>query len=328
MVEVQEQAHEPTVVINSTPDAAAKLLVVAGIPAYNEEKTIAHVVLTAQKQVDVVIVCDDGSSDLTAEIAERLGAVVIRHEHNLGYGAALHSLFKQAKELNADVLVTLDSDGQHDPSEIAAMVKPIEDHTADVVLGSRFIGNAGTKDMPKYRKIGIKLITKLSNKSAKNTVSDSQSGFRAYNKIAIEKLGSFSDEGMGASLELIRATTKSDLDICEVPISCKYADTLGIETSTKNPIRHGVGLISSMVRLIIEDRPLTLLGLPGILSLIVGAVFGVWMMNIYASVHRIVTNIALASIGFLLIGCFMISTAITLYAITRLSKRVSTQRSN
>lgn len=322
MVEVQEIA-QPTVVINSTPDAASKLLVVAGIPAYNEEKTIAHVVLTAQKQVDVVIVCDDGSSDLTAEIAERLGAVVVRHEHNLGYGAALHSLFKQAKELNADVLVTLDSDGQHDPSEIAAIVKPIEDHTADVVLGSRFIGNSGTADMPKYRKIGIRLITKLSNRSAKNNVSDSQSGFRAYNKVAIHKLGSFSDEGMGASLELIHATTKSSLNVCEIPISCKYANTIGVETSTKNPIRHGISLISSMIRLIVEEKPLTCLGMPGIITLAIGALFGVWMLQLYAETSRIVTNVALASIGFLFIGCFMISTAITLYAISRISQKIS-----
>ncbi len=95
-----------------------KPLVVAGIPAFNEEKSIAGVVLSAQKHADVVVVCDDGSSDMTREIAERLGAVVVRHEQNLGYGAALQSLFKKARELRADVLVTLDSDGQHDASEI------------------------------------------------------------------------------------------------------------------------------------------------------------------------------------------------------------------
>ncbi len=321
MVEVQEHT-QPTVVINSTPDAAAKLLVVAGIPAYNEEKTIAHVVLRAQKQVDVVIVCDDGSSDLTAEIAQRLGAVVVRHEHNLGYGAALHSLFKQASQMKADVLVTIDSDGQHNPSEIAAIVKPIEDHTADVVLGSRFIDEAGTKDMPKYRKIGIKVITRLSNGSTKNSVSDAQSGFRAYNKVAIDKLGSFSDEGMGVSIELLRTITRSGLTVYEVPISCKYSQTLGIETSTKNPIRHGFGLVASLVQLIIEERPIILLGIPGIVSLVLGSLFGVWMLNLYAVESRIVTNVALATLGFLLLGCFMISTSITLYAITRLSKKI------
>jgi hypothetical protein len=152
-------------------------------------------------------------------------------------------------------------------------------------------------------------------------VSDAQSGFRAYNKVAIEKLGSFSDDGMSASLELLRTITRSGLSVCEVPITCKYADTLGAETSTENPLSHGIGLIMSIVRMTVEDRPLAFLGLPGILSLIVGIAFGVWMLDLYAQTSRIITNVALASIGFLFIGCFMISTAITLYAITRINRR-------
>ena len=251
-----------------------------------------------------------------------LGAVVVRHERNRGYGAALHSLFKRAKELNADILVTLDSDGQHDPAEIPQLVKPIEDGLAQVVLGSRFKDQNGTADMPVYRQLGIKVITKLSNGSGKNGVSDSQSGFRAYNKLAIEQLGSFSEDGMSASIELLRAINKSGLAVKEVPITCKYGDTLGIETSTKNPVRHGVGLIMSLVRLVVEDKPITFLGVPGIISLAVGTLFGVWMMELYTAEGRIVTNVALASIGFLLLGCFMISTAITLYAISRITKRM------
>src|SRR4030065_1758999 len=107
--------------------AEAKPFVVVGIPAFNEEKTIARVVLEAQKHADVVVVCDDGSSDLTCEIAQRLGADVVRHERNLGYGAALKSLFERARELGADVLVTLDGDSQHDPLEIPNILKPIVD---------------------------------------------------------------------------------------------------------------------------------------------------------------------------------------------------------
>ena len=164
-------------------------LIIVGIPAFNEEKTIASVVLGAQKHAHIVIVCDDGSADLTGEIALRLGAVVVRHERNLGYGAALHSLFKRAKELNADILVTLDSDGQHDPAQVPILVKPIEEGLAEVVLGSRFKDKNGTADMPAYRQLGIKVITKLSNGSGKNSVSDAQSGFRAYSKLAIEQLG-------------------------------------------------------------------------------------------------------------------------------------------
>ena len=164
MVEIEEAKR---VLNNLAPNSSTSPIVVAGIPAYNEEKTIARVILGAQRYAHIVVVCDDGSADLTAEIAERLGAVVVRHEKNLGYGAALQSLFKRAKELKADVLVTLDSDGQHDPSEIPRLVKPIEDGAAEVVLGSRFMDKNGTADMPAYRQLGVRVITKLSNGSNK-----------------------------------------------------------------------------------------------------------------------------------------------------------------
>jgi len=119
--------------------AKVKPFVVVGIPAFNEERTIAKVVLESQRFADKVVVCDDGSSDMTAEIAERLGADVARHERNLGYGAAIQSLFRRARELGADVLVTLDTDGQHDPSEVSDVVKPIVEGKADVVVGSWFV---------------------------------------------------------------------------------------------------------------------------------------------------------------------------------------------
>ena len=295
-------------------------LVVVGIPAFNEEKTIARVILGAQKHTDIVVVCDDGSTDLTGEIAGRLGAVVIRHDKNLGYGAALQSLFKWVRESKADVLVTLDSDGQHNPAEIPRLVKPIEDRVAEVVLGSRFLDKKGSVEMPAYRQLGVKVITKLSNGSGKNGVSDAQSGFRAYSKSALENLA-ISETGMSASIELLRVVQKIGLKICEVPISCKYTETMGTKTSSENAAKHGLGLLMSLIKLVVEDRPLTFLGLPGITSIALGTWFGVWMMNVYAIEHRIVTNLALASISFILIGFFMISTAITLYAISRLSMK-------
>ena len=297
-------------------------LVVAGIPAFNEEKTIAQVVLGAQKHADVVVVCDDGSTDLTGEIAGRLGAVVIRHDKNLGYGAALQSLFKWVRESKADVLVTLDSDGQHNPAEIPRLVKPIEDRVAEVVLGSRFLDKKGSVEMPAYRQLGVKVITKLTNGSGKNGVSDAQSGFRAYSKRAMAQLGAISENGMSISIELLRAIQKSGLNVAEVPISCKYAQNIGTKTSTKNPVSHGVTLLFSIIKLVVEDRPLPFLGIPGIVSLVTGIIFGVWMMTLYAQTHVLETNVALASIAFILIGFFMISTAITLYAITRLSTKL------
>jgi glycosyltransferase involved in cell wall biosynthesis len=257
---------------------------------------------------------------MTAEIAERLGAVVVCHGKNLGYGAALQTLFKRARDLKADVLVTLDSDGQHDPEQIPLLVEPIEQGVAEVVLGSRFMDQKGTADMPAYRQLGVKVITKLANGSGKNGVSDSQSGFRAYNKHALEQL-SLQENGMSVSIELLRAISKKGLKVCEVPISCKYSNGEGVKTSSENAVTHGLGIIMSMVKLVVEDRPLPFLGIPGVISLISGVFFGIWMLTIYAETHAIVTNIALASIAFTFIGFFLISTAITLYAITRIGRK-------
>jgi len=302
-----------------------KPLLVIGIPAYNEEGSIAKVVLQAQKHADVVVVCDDGSLDMTAEIAESLGAVVMRHEKNLGYGAAIQSLFRQAKKLNADVLVTVDGDGQHDASEVPNIARPIVDGLADIVVGSRFAGENGAQNMPLYRRIGVRLITRLVNGSAKNGVSDAQSGFRAYGRKALDVL-SVVENGMGISVEILLDASKHGLKICEVSSSCTYNNAEQTETSTHNPFRQLGDVLMSIVRRVVEDRPLTMLGIPGVLCLIAGALFGVWMLQLYAAEGRIVTNIALASIAFILIGFFAMSTAITLYAISRLATRSKSER--
>jgi glycosyltransferase involved in cell wall biosynthesis len=313
------EVEETNVILDENTFAGVKPFVVAGIPAFNEETMIAHIVMEAQKHADAVVVCDDGSSDMTGAIAKRLGAYVVRHNKNMGYGASLKSLFKHALSLNADVLVTLDADGQHNPDEIPNVVKPITQGTADMVIGSRFIETCGTKEMPFYRRLGAQLITKLVNGSSKNGISDAQSGFRAYNRQAIEQLSPFED-GMGASVEILLKASKHDLKICEVPSSCRYCNG-DVSTSTEHPFTHGIGVVMSIVRFIVEEKPLSVLGIPGLLCLFTGLGFGIWMLQIYSIQQHIITNVALASVAFILMGFFMLSTAITLYAIKRMAKR-------
>jgi hypothetical protein len=175
--------------------------------------------------------------------------------------------------------------------------------------------------MPFYRKVGAQLITKLVNGSSKNGISDAQSGFRAYNRKALEHLSPF-ENGMGASVEILLKASKHDLRICEVPSSCKYNNG-NVATSTEHPITHGIGVVMSIVRFIIEERPLTLLGIPGLLCLLVALGFGVWVLQIYTIEHHIVTNIALASVAFVIIGFFLLSTATILYAIIRITTRAN-----
>ncbi|MBS7616174.1 glycosyltransferase [Candidatus Bathyarchaeota archaeon] len=300
-----------------------KPFVVVGIPAFNEEKTIARVVLNAQRYASAVIVCDDGSTDLTGEIAERLGAEVVRHERNLGYGASIRSIFKRARDLGADVLVTLDGDGQHDACEIPNIVNAVVDDGVDIAIGSRFVNEVSAREMPWYRRLGVKFITGLTNNLANGRVKDAQSGFRAYSRRALEVLD-LNEDGMGVSVEILFEAQKRGLKVREVAASCRYDKTL--EPSTHNPFRHGVSVVMSLVRRVVEERPLVYLGVPGTLCLFVGAFFGVWMLQIYALEHKIVTNIALAAITFTLIGLFAVFTAITLYAITRITTKLNNQK--
>jgi glycosyltransferase involved in cell wall biosynthesis len=293
-------------------------MIIAGIPAYNEEKTIAKVILLAQKHVDTVVVCDDGSQDLTADIAEKLGAIVIKHERNMGYGAAVQSVFEKAKKLKADLLVTLDADGQHDALEIPKLVEPILEKKADIVIGSRFLQqNSG---MPRYRRFGIKVLTKMTNSSRqKDTLTDAQCGFRAYNRKAIKSLR-LEEQGMGVSAEVLLKAKGIGLMVAEVPIGVQYK---GLETSTHNPLKHGLGVIATIIRMVVEERPLIYLGIPGAALLGIGVSLGLWTIRLYymSEPHRLSTNNTLASIAFTLLGAFFIFTAITLYAILRAVKR-------
>ena len=304
---------------------ALKPFVVVGIPAFNEEKTIAKVVLDSQKYADKVVVCDDGSSDLTGEIALRLGAEVVRHRTNLGYGAAIQTLFNRARELGVDVLVTLDGDGQHEPRDIPNVVEPIKNGAADIAVGSRFIDKNLSSLMPWYRRAGIKFISQLSARASntKQGVGDAQSGFRGYSSKCLDKLV-IAENGMGDSAEILINARKQGFRIKEVAASCNYSND--VRNHVHNPVRHGASVVMSIVKLVVEDKPLLLLGIPGILCLAAGTFFGVWMLQIYSAAHYIVTNIALASLAFVLIGFFMLSTGITLYAISRLAQKTNGKR--
>lgn len=208
----------------------------------------------------------------------------------------------------------------HDPREVPKVVKPVVDGVTDVVIGSRFVDECPAYVMPWYRRAGVKFITRLVNNSGKHAVRDAQSGFRAYNRKFLEKL-TLLENGMDISVEILVNARKQGLRIQEVPATCNYSRD--VKNSTHNAIRHGVSVVMSIVRLMVEERPLLFLGVPGVFSLLVGVLFGVWMLQIYAIERQIATNIALASIAFILIGLFAVFTAITLYAISRLMQKTN-----
>ena len=282
--------------------------VVIGIPAFNEEKNIGAILIKLKNISKDIIVCDDGSNDLTAEIAKELGANVISHKRNLGYGAGIRTIFLKAKEINADILITFDADGQHRIEDINTVLKPITNDDADIIIGSRFLDK--NNEIPKYRKIGIKAITSITNSSMGEKLSDSQSGFRAYNKKILENITP-SESGMGVSTEILIKASKNKFRIKEVPIIVSYEG----ETSTHNPVSHGASVVLSTIKFTSIEHPLKFYGISGMSFLGIGLFFLFWTLQLFAESGKIITNVSLIGIGGIVIGIVLLVTATILYSI-------------
>jgi glycosyltransferase involved in cell wall biosynthesis len=240
----RELAHVQ--VVKQSPYAPS---ILAGIPAYNEEKTIAEMVLKAGCHVGKVLVCDDGSKDRTQMIARKNGAHVLEHKKNMGYGATMQTLFRKARELDADVLVVFDGDGQHDPDEIPELVKPVLEGRADIVIGSRFMKEA-RRDIPFYRRMGILVITLLTRIFSGCPITDAQSGFRTYSRKALEEL-KLTELGWGSSVEVFFRAHDVGLRIVEVPVDCDYGDYL--KDAKRDPLRQGVSIVASIFSHVIHE---------------------------------------------------------------------------
>ena len=282
--------------------------IIIGIPAFNEEKNIGAIVAKLKVKYDHVIVCDDGSSDMTQTIASSLGAIVVKHPKNLGYGAAIKTIFNESKKIDGDILVTFDADGQHQLSEIDSVLKPLFEKKCDIVIGSRFLGT--TKDLPKYRKIGIKTITGLTNAVTGSNLSDSQSGFRAYSKKILNEITP-TESGMGVSTEILIKSLKKEMKILEVPITISYENN----SHSQPPISHGTSVILSTIKHVAIERPLLYYGVTGLIFLVVGLIFGAWTIQIYSEQKQVITNIALVGIGGVILGTILLISGTILYSI-------------
>jgi len=288
-----------------------KLTIVACIPAFDEEDTIAKVIARAQKHVDKMVIVDDGSNDDTALIAEGLGAVVVKHERNLGYGAAIRSCFSAARDLKADVLVTLDADGQHDPDQISRLVEPVKAGLADIVVGSRFLKESEKTHAPRYRQAGIRVLTRFTEAASRTQFTDAQSGFRAYSRKALEQIMP-AEQGMGVSVEILMKAVEHNLRILEVPASVGYG---GPGTSTYNPFYHGLDVLASVVKFTSIRHPLLFYGGLSAVALAISLAFGLWAIEIYSKTGVLVTNITLISIAFGLVGLLALFAAVILFTL-------------
>jgi len=305
-----------------TEASVKKPFVVVGIPAFNEEHTIAKVVLRARRFANYVIVCDDGSSDMTGEIAEELGVEVIRHEKNLGKGAALRSLFEAGRRVGADVFVTLDADDQHDAGEIPRLLEPIMSGDADIVIGSRL--HSGDL-IPAVRRWGNRILSFVTSLFA-GGVRDTQSGFRAYSRRALDVIDVVED-GYGVDSQILVDAREKGLKIVEVPVSVKYPR--GVKTSKKNFVQHGAEVILSLIELVSEKRPLVFLGIPGLFLLAFGAMAFIRVLSIFNETRQFAIGTAMFGVVSTLVGMVLVFAALILWVIgkrlSRLEKRVSSR---
>lgn len=273
------------------------------IPAYNEEKTIAKVILTTGKFVSKVIVVDDGSADLTGEIAERMGAITLRHRSNEGKGAALRTGVEYAKKESFDILVTLDADSQHDPNDIPRVVEPLLQKSADIVIGVRQMDSSV---MPRDRIAGNKIFDVMTNKNG-SKIRDTQSGFRAYTFDALNKI-KFIENGMAVESQTFVDALNSGLKIKEVPVFTTYE---GIAPK-RSRVRHFSQVLDYMITRTVADSPFLYMGLPGIAAVIIGIVAGLRVIAIFLNNHQIAAGTALIAIMLVIIGSVLMATSMVI----------------
>jgi len=304
--------HQPC-----TPEGYPRISVI--IPAFNEEVAIGSVVLGAKQFSDQVIVIDDGSTDRTARIAELAGAKVISLERNSGKAHALMYGLQLPENDECDAIVVMDGDGQHRPEDIISVIGPVLSREADLVIGSRYMGDGN--DVPRYRQLGQGILNHLTNISTEVKISDSQSGLRALSAKALDNLD-FASENYNIESDMIFHFTNRGLIIKEVPINVRYDVPNGHK---KNSLTMGMGLMGNVVSIVGYKRPLIIFGIPGMLLLLAGLLvgfctifdvhlFGSWMFQL------------LTAVSLVLVGALMGISALILNSLTLLMKvRKSTE---
>jgi len=185
-----------------------------------------------------------------------------------------------------------------------------------MVIGSRFLNSNDKEKVPRYRSLGIKTITKLTQAASYNGITDSQSGFRAYSRNALSKINLFED-GMAVSMEILLRAKEKNLLTTEVPITINYDME---DTSTHNPISHGIGVLYSVLQFISLRHPLAFYGLPGIVLLGIAAFIMKNALNLFSKTGYVSTNMILIAVGIAVVGVVLLATAAIVYTLIALLK--------
>lgn len=290
------------------------------IPSYNAESTIEEAIKSCKKFATDILVINDGSSDNTEEIARNAGADIITHKQNRGYGGAIKTGLEEGLKRNAKVTITFDADLQHDANDIPKVIQPILSDEADIVIGSRFLEESD--DVKSYRKFGIKFITKLVNSFSGSDIQDAESGLRAYSLDTLKTIvPTLETEGMGMSAEILLKAAVQKLKIIEVSRKEMYPD--GVKTSSKNPLRHGLGVILTIFKLIVENKPLPAFGIPSLVFFVASGINSIYVIEFYNQMGRLPVGMTVFTLLLVSVGFFLILAAVILYVLSRISSRIN-----
>ena len=286
------------------------------IPCCNEEATIGSIVHKTKRFVNTVLVIDDGSSDETKKIAKEAGALVISHKKNRGKGAAIRTGFQYALQNDFDYVVTIDGDGQHNPLEIPALLDNVIKNGHDISIGYR-VGN--DTEMPMWRRVGKRVLDYTTSMGTGGFVTDSQCGFRAFNKKAVEMIApKLKGDAFSVESEQLIKAHESGLKVVNTSVTCKYDD---LETSTKNPASHGLSVLGYIIWVVAERRPLLFIGVPGFICVVIGLVLGIYTFDYYnLNQVLLIPNAIVASI-LLIVGAFAMFIGLLLNVLPNIIKK-------
>jgi glycosyltransferase involved in cell wall biosynthesis len=322
-MEVKAKVTDLTALFNvdlSVLDQLAHHPIVVVIPAYNEERFIGSVIIKALQFPLTVIVVDDGSTDATAFVAEAAGARVIRHDHNLGKGVALNTGIAEARKIHPEVIVFIDGDGQHLVRDLPRLVAPILGRIADIVVGSRYLENTST--VPFHRIWGHRFFNFLTGLSSQVSVTDSQSGYRAFSSRAFNA-DLFLSTDFTVESEMQFFAHEQGLRVVEVPITVKYTDP-----PKRSVWSHGMSVLGGLIKLTGQYRPLLFFSLPGMVLLLMSFVMDLVIVERYSIYHQLAIGYAMVSVLLTIGGTISFATGIILHSIRGLLSDMLHRHSN
>ena len=268
------------------------MMIVAIIPAYNEEKSVGAVISETKKFVDEVIVIDDGSTDSTAKVAKSSGARVFSHPANKGLGYTMLEGYRIALARGADIILQTDADGQYLCSDIPKLLDPIKNGKADMVIGSRFSGSI--EEMPFLKKRGNRFFSRLTSLMAGMRVTDAQTGFRAMTRDILIKIVPVAKYTY--TQEMLIRSAREGFTILEVPIHFakrKY----GKSRLIGNIFDYGINASMILMRTIRDYKPIMFFGAPGVVLFLFGFGLGLKILKIFFTTGQIGTIFGIVTLS-------------------------------